>query len=343
MVTLDYNTSMTNPPLVAIMGCGPGGAYLYALLRDKKPELEAVVFDKTPRTVCGKKGCAWGAGWHQFARFSKEINVNPEKYVLGRYDRVLVNRIEFKADVVIINKPLFINDLLGGKSPLNPSDVDLSLFERIVDASGVSRAYLSSRQDLALVNAIQMRISNVSVACPRIFADKTGGYAWLFPLGKEEVHLGSLSPLGNHVATRAANRFRETLAAGKVLCSCSETICRSGPIRPFTEGKVWGLGEAIGLVDPLAGAGIVPAMHSAKLMSENWDNAQDYEKQIWRYYSYMAHEAKTIAKIVAGERLFFRDLSLPRRAFETLGVYPSFYQIVRLASKVIRTSGTKDD
>jgi flavin-dependent dehydrogenase len=339
---LDYNTSMVNSRSVAIMGCGPGGAYLYALLRNKRPELEVAVFDKTSVTACGQKGCAWGVGWPQFDRLSKEININPEKYVLGRYDHVLINQIKFKADVVIIDKPLLINDLLGGKPPLNPTDADLSLFERIVDASGVSRAYLSSRTDLALVNAVQMRIANTFVSCPEIFADKTGAYTWLFPLGKDEVHLGSLSPRGINIATREANRTREALAAGPTVCSCSEMICRSGPIHPFTEGKVWGLGEAVGLVDPLASAGIVPAMNSAKLMSENWDNAQDYEKQIWRYYSYMAHEAKTIAKIVAGERLIFRDLSLPRRAFKTLGIYPSFHQIVRLASTVIKISSTKD-
>lgn len=334
---------MGKSPTVAIMGCGPGGAYLYALLRYKKPELEVTIFDKTPHTVCGIKGCAWGASWPQFSKLSKEVNIDPDKYVLGRHDHLFINQMKLKADGVIIDKPLLIKDLLGGKSPLDPSDADLSAFERIVDASGVSRAYLSSRQGLAPANVIQMRITTTSISCPRVFADRTGGYTWLFPLGRGEAHVGSLSPQGIDIATRELDSVRKTLAAGPVLCSCSAMICRKGPVYPFIEGKVWGLGEAIGLVDPIACAGIVPAMTSAKLMSENWDNNHRYEKQVWRCYSYMVKEAKAVAKIVREERLLYSDLLLPRRAFKTLGIYPSFRQIMKVASTVIKIKSVKDD
>ena len=325
------------------MGCGPGGAYLYALLRHKKPELEVVTFDKAHHTVCGTKGCAWGASWPQFTKLSREVSIDPEKYVLGRYDHVLINQIKFKANVVIIDKPLLIKDLLGTTSPLDPSDADLTSFERIVDASGINRAYLSSRQGLALVNAIQMRITTTSISYPTVFTYKIGGYTWLFPLGRHEAHVGSLSPHGIGIATQELDRLRKTLAADSVLCSCSAMICRHGPVYPFIEGQVWGLGEAIGLVDPIACAGIVPAMASAKLMSENWDNAHRYEKQVWRYYSYMVNEAKAVAKVVRGERLLYSDLLLPRRAFETLGIYPSFRQIIELALTIGKIQSDKDD
>ena len=120
-------------------------------------------------------------------------------------------------------------------------------------------------------------------------------------------------------------------------------ICRNGPVYPFIEGKVWGLGEAIGLVDPIACAGIVPAMTSAKLMSDNWDNDDRYEKQVWRCYSYMVNEAKAVAKLARGERLLYSDLLFPRRAFETLGIYPSFRQIIGIASTVGKIQSAKDD
>jgi flavin-dependent dehydrogenase len=232
---IGYNMGMEKLSKVAIMGCGPGGAYLYALLRRKKPKLEVSIFNVIPPTVCGIKGCAWGASWPQFSKLSKEVNIDPDKYVLGRYDHLLINQMKLKANGVIIDKSLLVKDLLGGTSPLDPSNADLSSFERIVDASGVSRTYLSSRQELALVNAIQIRIATSSISCPTVFADRTGGYTWLFPLGRDEAHIGSLSPQGIDIATRELDRVRKTLAADPVLCSCSAMICRNGPVYPFIE------------------------------------------------------------------------------------------------------------
>ena len=115
---MGYNIGMAKSTTVAIMGCGPGGAYLYALFLHKKPELEVITFDITYHTACGIKGCVWGASWPQFAKLSREVNIDPEKYVLGRYDHVLINQMKLRADVVIIDRPLLIRDLFGGASPL---------------------------------------------------------------------------------------------------------------------------------------------------------------------------------------------------------------------------------
>jgi hypothetical protein len=63
-------------------------------------ELEVSTFDMTSYNACGTKGCAWGASWPQFAMFSKEVEIEPGKYVLGSYDHVVINQIKLKADVV---------------------------------------------------------------------------------------------------------------------------------------------------------------------------------------------------------------------------------------------------
>ncbi len=316
---------------------------MYALLRHKMPELEVVTFNLNPNTTCGIKGCAWGASWRQFAKLSSYVDIDAEKYVIGRYDHILINQIKIKANVVIIDKPLLIKDLLDGASPLDPSEADFTEYERIVDATGVSRAYLSSQQKPSLVNSIQLRTTSTSITCPMVFVNRTGGYAWLFPLGKDEAHIGSLSPEGINAATRELDRIRNTLVAGSVRCSCSATICYSGPVYPFIKGKIWGLGEAIGLVDPIACAGIVPAMNSAKLMGENWDNGYRYEKKIWQYYSYMLDEVKTVSKIRRGEKLLYRDVLLPHRAFDTLGIYPSFPQKIKVVSMIRKIQGIYED
>ena len=75
-------------------------------------------------------------------------------------------------------------------------------------------------------------------------------------------------------------------------------ICRNEPVYPFIEGKTWGLDEAICPVDPIACAGIVPTMTSAKQMSENWGNAYKNEKQVRRCYSYMVSNIKAVVKVI---------------------------------------------
>jgi hypothetical protein len=255
--------------------------------------------------------------------FQGSIYIDPNRYIVGKCDHVLINQIKIKANIVIINKPLLIKDFLGGTSPLYPSDVNLSTFERIVDSSGVNRDYLPPQQDLASINAVQMRINSTSILCPMIFADRNGGYTWLFPLGGKEAHIGSLSPNGINIATQKLDSIRKMLAASPVLFTCSAKICRKGPVYPFIDGKVWGLAEAIGLVDPIGCAGIIPAMTSAQLMSKNCYKAHKYENLVLRYYSYMTKEAKMIEKLARGEKLLYRDLLLPQRAFEKLGIYPS--------------------
>jgi hypothetical protein len=66
---------MIKMPSVAIRGCGSGVAFLYALLRHKKPELEMAIFDKLTHNACGTKACAWGASWPQFAKLSREVYI----------------------------------------------------------------------------------------------------------------------------------------------------------------------------------------------------------------------------------------------------------------------------
>lgn len=319
---------------MAIMGCGPGGSYLYSVLRQKQPELEVILFDVPHRTHCAIKGCAWGVNWPQFTQLCREANINHDKYLLVKYDRLLIDQLRIKADVAIIDKPSFIKDTVAGQPPINPSLVDLDTFDRVVDASGTKRAYLSPHTDQLIACTTQMKIVvEEPPPCPTAFTNSYGDYSWLFPIARNEVHLGSLSRHGIDLARQQIERVREGMANGQVICSCTEQIRCHGPILPFVEGKVWGLGEAIGLVDPISGAGIVPAMTSAKLMAQYWDSARDYEKQVWRNYSYMKAEARMVAKFMKGEKPSVSDLLMSHRAIKTLGVKLGFTQIINALIK----------
>jgi len=135
------------------MGCGVGGSYLYSLLTRKKPEVEVSIFDIPHHTRCGIKGCAWGVSSSQFVDLCREAHINPHKYILGVYDHVLLDqsnlrvtyryasadKVKLKAKVAMIDKPLFIEDMLDEAHPLNPSEANLTTFDRIIDATGFKR------------------------------------------------------------------------------------------------------------------------------------------------------------------------------------------------------------
>ena len=48
------------------------------------------------------------------------------------------------------------------------------------------------------------------------------------------------------------------------------------------------------MVDPISGAGIVPAMVSAKLLVEHWDDPKGYEAAIMKKYGWFRKAAKLV-------------------------------------------------
>ncbi len=59
----------------------------------------------------------------------------------------------------------------------------------------------------------------------------------------------------------------------------------------MTYGKFCGIGESIGLVDPLTGAGIIPAMFSARALIDYWYDLKGYEEYIKHSYGYLSRGA----------------------------------------------------
>ncbi|GAJ22115.1 unnamed protein product, partial [marine sediment metagenome] len=55
--------------------------------------------------------------------------------------------------------------------------------------------------------------------------------------------------------------------------------------------KIIGIGESIGLVDPLSGVGIIPAMFSARALVDYWYDLKGYEEYIKHTYGYLSRGA----------------------------------------------------
>ena len=228
---------------VAIMGCGPGGSYLYSLLRQRKPEVEIDLFDAAHHTRCGIKGCGWAISYPKFLNLCQEVDVNPEKFLLGRYDQAFIGQRSIKVDMGIIDKPLFIRDMLCGEKPMAPPREDLATYDRIIDATGTQRAYLAPYQSSLILDLIQIRATVSSAVPMMVFVNfKSVGYSWVFPLTDNEVHIGCGFVAGIEPAKQEVERVKQRISINRVLCSCHERIRCHGPILPFTEGNIWGLG-----------------------------------------------------------------------------------------------------
>ena len=318
------------------MGCGSGGSYLYRLLRQRKPNLNITLFDNPTSNACSLKGCAWGLSRPLFSQLCAEVCIDPEKYIIARYDHVIINGQRLKADLAIINKPALVKDFLEGAELHDPQTAIVNEFDRVIDATGSERAFLTPINASPVVSAVQIRLNTKAPEAPTAAFNPNGGYSWLFPIGENEIHLGSLSPEGFETAKEELKNMMAG-SRSEAVCSCRGKIRCHGPVTPFVQGRVWGIGESIGLVDPVTGAGIIPAMTSAKILVEHWDSPGDYQAAVLQKYSYMTKEASVIQRLMAGNPLCSADLFFPKQALETIGLKPAFLDLVRLVVK-----GAKD-
>ena len=320
------------------MGCGSGGSYLYRLLAQRKQGIKVDLFDIRPNTKCGVKPCGWGVSFTIFAALCREVALNPNEYVLALYRQAVAEGVVMKANLAIINKPLLIEHMIGTAERQTATPL-MSEYDRIIDATG-RRVYLGqSRQAVSYYEAVETRVGLRRPMLPTVFLNTKGGYSWVIPLGDGTAHLGSLSPWGWKEVEREVERARGRIDAGSIICACSAPIWCAGPAPPFVTENIWGLGESIGLVDPIVGAGITPAMDSARMMVKNWDAPATYAKRVLQRYDYMSKEANMVKSIAHDGIPKISDILLLSKVASLVGIYPNLVQMIkllRLAASVVK-------
>jgi len=309
---------------IAIAGAGTTGAYAYRLL--KKRGLHADVYQRDCRTACGINPCAWGTSL-DFVEFVGAAGLDAGKYLLQATDHVWMDDVRIPGDLMTFDKPALIQDLLKGAT-VRKDPLDVTAYDRVIDATGISRRYLPPIEGDVLLPCIQRRIETSEPLENRI---KLGGvgYAWIFPLARHGYHIGCGSLAGDPKAYLTSLGWTENRGRNpskKVLCACSGRVRLTGPraSQPFVAGdtpqKIWGVGESIGCVAPLAGDGVVPGMKSVQLLMGNWESPEAYTKSILKEFQWMEEERQVIDKLLTTGSLGIKDAWVLKKNSRRMGM-----------------------
>jgi flavin-dependent dehydrogenase len=328
---------------IAIAGAGITGTYCFRLL--KKEGFHVDLFDRPHKTACGINPCAWGTS-RGFLELVRAAGLDPEKYVLQRFDSVLMDEVRIAGELMTIDKPALILDLMNGGTA-KPAMLNIGDYDRVIDATGFARTYLPPIQDDILLPCAQHLVQTEK---PLENSIKLGGigYAWCFPLGQYGYHVGC-----GTLAEDPRKWLKQhgwpgdgsPSSAAKTLCSCSGKIRLTGPhdALPFATGGsrdgIWGIGEAIGCVAPLAGDGIVPGMKSVRLLLENWDDPQGYTHAVLKEFDWMKKERAVIDKLLAKSPLGIKDAWVLRKNSKRMGMQVGIKEAI-LFLKALRPIGS---
>jgi len=312
-------------PRILIGGAGIGGSYLTRLLvrRGVNPgDIEIV--DPGPKTRCGIAPCGFLIT-RQFFPLCQEVGLDAKKYILSSLDAGHLDRVELKLKgyAFSIDKPTFIRDLLEGVDVAStPSGIAA---ERIIDATGIARAYIGKYDFDVFVPYLQRKVEFPQPPSLRECPHHVG-YSWVIPLEDNSAHVGIGSATYDSDTMR---NFVEGLALeAKTICSCQGYVRGTGPILPLVQGNVWAIGEAGGIVDPLSQGGMVPAMVSAKLLVEHWDDPKGYEAAILREYGWFRKTSEIAHTWLDKNVLNIWDLGLWKKYAEFVGLKPRISYLI---------------
>ena len=322
---------------IGIGGAGLAGSWLAR--RCAKRGLHVDLFDQGKKERCGLTSCAWGFQLIDSARLLSLVDLDIRDFILSRPDRVVSKRWGGRINnIAILDKASLINNLVE-KIHINHKCPEPNDFDYFVDATGLARAFLPPITHDRISSTVQTRCKT-DLEVPDVYVTSGGdpqSYAWAFPLGEGEWHIGygDMMPLGAVVRCNKGDQLSLNTFGTRhdVTCSCEGNIRVTGPSasRPFVNENVWGIGESIGCVSPITGEGNAPAMRSAEIFLNhvliNGATPEQYERIICREFSWMDRERRFFDALSEGKRVkcFWHGIFIIcRLSIERLRSNPSF-------------------
>jgi flavin-dependent dehydrogenase len=96
---------------------------------------------------------------------------------------------------------------------------------------------------------------------------------------------------------------------------------------------VVGIGESIGAVGPLAGDGNLPAMQTAEILLEHWNDLKGYSDEVLQRYDWMRKERRTAEKLADGGMPSLRDAMVFKRHSREVGMEINTFHVLKLFRK----------
>jgi flavin-dependent dehydrogenase len=276
-----------------------GTTYLYRLLLDQG-FTGMDIYDVDKRTRCGSRPCAWGfAPSAEYRRLVSRF-VDPDMLVLEHNRGIVIDGIAVGADILTVDKPALAKAMLEGVE-VHKGAIDLDKYDRVIDATGLERAYLGPTDRPELVaDLVQHRVVTSHDLGTWINTSSIG-YEWCFPLGHDEFHLG-FGTLRPGVESHDILHYLDNIEHA-IRCRCTSKLRLSSPYysTPFTNGdKVVGVGESIGTVAPMGGDGNLYSMQCAELLVDDWDDLDKYTERVLERFDWMRRERLALERLMNG-------------------------------------------
>jgi hypothetical protein len=318
------------------------GAYLYRLLKSQG-FADVELFDIHRSNRCRHKPCAWGvAPYSEYSRLISKIG-DPRKFELAHSDTISIDGLRMKADMTMVDKPALIDAMIGGAA-MRFDPIEVSQYDRVVDATGCERAYLGPAIGPEVIaNCAQYRVRSTK-DLGLWFKTSGLGYEWCFPLGGDVFHIGfgNLHPgVKNY---RPLDDSGKPPFDGEVLCNCYSRVRLSSPhySLPFTSGDhIVGVGEAIGTVGPLGADGNLYAMQCAEMLADHWDDLEGYQAAVLKRFDWMRREREALDKMVHGRVPPIRDVRVFLAHSKRVGIEMGPVVALQLFRRVIETSRSR--
>ncbi|MCW3128612.1 MAG: hypothetical protein N2V75_00675 [Methanophagales archaeon] len=292
---------------IAIAGMGVAGSFLLRLLLQRGYAPDSIgCFEVKQRSACGIAPCAFGIAKKQFVDILKNVDLDATNYILSSFNKILIDDTAADCDLCMINKPQLLKDLIGEHPVkiLNSEErIDTSQYDMVVDATGYKRVYLPPIENDLIIPTIQYKIKTEEYEYLPLTINHVGiGYGWIFPLADNEYHIG-MGCLKCNLMERFKELYHDIISTSEVICGCKSYVRLLPPryAMPIVHKNIVGVGESVGTVAPLCGAGIIASMESALLLSENIEDIYSYERAMLKHFRYLNKEFKVLRKMMDGK------------------------------------------